>query len=93
MAKFNLIQTKEFIKSFKKLKQKDKDKVKTLLKLLENGEVLPAKYCDHQLKGTLQDFRECHIRGDLLLLYRKKQQILTITAINVGSHNQIFNDN
>ena len=90
MAKFKLIQTKEFIKSFKKLLQKDKDKVKTLLKLLENDEELPAKYCDHQLKGELQEFRECHIRGDLLLLYRKRQQILTITAINVGSHNQIF---
>ena len=90
MAKFKLIQTKECIKSFKKLLQKDKDKVKTLLKLLENDEELPAKYCDHQLKGELQEFRECHIRGDLLLLYRKRQQILTITAINVGSHNQIF---
>ncbi len=92
MAKFNLIQTKEFIKSFKNLKPKDKEKVRILLKLLENGEVLPPKYCDHQLKGDLKEFRECHIRGDLLLLYRKKQEILTITAINVGSHNQIFDD-
>ncbi len=90
MAKFKLIQTKEFIKGFKNLLPNDKDKVKTLLKLLENGEELPSKYCDHQLKGNLQDFRECHIRGNLLLLYRKRQQILTITAINVGSHNQIF---
>ena len=56
MAKFKLIQTKEFIKGFKNLLPNDKDKVKTLLKLLENGEELPSKF----------------------------------TAINVGSHNQIF---
>lgn len=75
------------------MSEKDKNLTDIVLDLLRQNDVLPAKYCDHQLKGTLQDFRECHIRGDLLLLYRKKQQILTITAINVGSHNQIFNDN
>ncbi len=90
MAKFDLVYTKEFIKSFKHLKQKDKENIKACLKLLENGETLPEKYKDHQLKGELKEFRECHVRGDLLLIYRKRHEIFTIIAINIGTHSQIF---
>ena len=30
---------------------------------------MAEKYRDHQLTGNLKDYRECHIRPDLLLLY------------------------
>lgn len=92
MAKFKVVESKQFIKAYKKLSEKDKNLTDFVLDLLRENENLPEKYRDHQLKGELREFRECHIRGDLLLLYRKRQQILTITAINVGSHNQIFDD-
>lgn len=32
---------------------------------------LPEKYCDHQLKGNLKDYRDCHVENDLVLLYSK----------------------
>ncbi|WP_230479019.1 type II toxin-antitoxin system YafQ family toxin [Kingella kingae] len=36
---------------------------------LIHDEPMEAKYRDHQLTGNLKDYRECHIRPDLLLLY------------------------
>ncbi len=88
--KFKIVQTKNFVKSYKKLSAKDKDLTDELLDLLREGNVLPAKYFDHQLKGNLQNLRECHIRGDLLFVYEKDGNVLVITAINVGTHNQVF---
>lgn len=41
-----------------------------VLYLLLKQQPLPTKYKDHQLTGNLKDFRECHIKPDLLLVYR-----------------------
>ncbi|WP_095063017.1 type II toxin-antitoxin system mRNA interferase toxin, RelE/StbE family [Kingella negevensis] len=30
---------------------------------------MPEKFKDHELKGNLNNFRECHVKPDLLLLY------------------------
>ena len=32
-------------------------------------ESLPTEFQDHKLKGGWQDFRECHIEPDWLLIY------------------------
>ncbi len=37
---------------------------------LENGIPLPERYHDHALHNNWECFRECHIRPDLLLIYR-----------------------
>ena len=34
---------------------------------------LEPKYKDHQLKGELKEYRECHIEPDWLLVYMKKE--------------------
>lgn len=54
MAKFKVVESKQFIKAYKKLSEKDKNLTDIVLDLLRQNDVLPAKYCDHQLKGTLQ---------------------------------------
>ncbi len=41
-----------------------------VLYLLLTEQSLPSQYRDHQLTGNLKDFRECHIKPDLLLVYR-----------------------
>lgn len=40
--------------------------------LLRAGSSLSSKYRDHALTGEYEGCRECHIRGDLLLMYEKK---------------------
>jgi mRNA interferase YafQ len=32
---------------------------------------LPPRYVDHPLAGEWKDHRDCHIRPDLILIYRK----------------------
>jgi len=61
--------------------------VDVLFKLLNDIE-LEDKYKDHQLKGGLKDFRECHIKPDLLLMYIIIDNVLEL--VNIGSHSEIF---
>ena len=60
------------------------------VKELDAGSFLDKKYKDHQLKGNLKEFRECHVKPDLLLIYKKENSILVFTCIAVGSHSDLF---
>ncbi|MGD9655524.1 MAG: type II toxin-antitoxin system YafQ family toxin [Sulfuricurvum sp.] len=51
-------------------------------------EVLPKEALDHPLQGEYSDFRELHISGDLLLIYRVIDD--TLELIRLGSHSQLF---
>jgi mRNA interferase YafQ len=39
--------------------------------MLAKDEPLPRRYFDHPLGGEWSDHRDCHIRPDLILIYRK----------------------
>ena len=39
---------------------------------LSENEILEKKYNDHKLKGNFKGCRECHIKPDLLLVYKKQ---------------------
>ena len=88
--KFKLVRTKTFKRSFKKLNLSDTDLqnfIEIVYKLCNNFK-LDAKYKDHQLKGELKEFKECHIKPDLLLVYRKREDIIEL--IDIGSHSELF---
>lgn len=55
--------------------------------LLANDRPMPAHYSDHQLKGEWKDFRDCHLRPDLLLIYRKPDGA-TFKLVRLGSHSE-----
>ena len=57
---------------------------------LSKGEALPLKYRDHQLKGRLSAFRECHIKGDWLLIYRIIEDKLVLSLHSTGTHADLF---
>lgn len=46
-------------------------KLNFLISLLLEDEPLPQKYKDHNLEGEWDSFRECHIKPDWLLIYKK----------------------
>jgi mRNA interferase YafQ len=49
---------------------------------------LPLRNRDHQLKGEWTGFRDCHIRPDLVLIYRKfEPQMLELNRL--GSHSEL----
>ena len=69
-----------------KYKIETSKKFKKQFKKLSNGEILEQKYNDHKLKGNYSEYRECHIKPDLLLIYQRQEKILILTCISVGSH-------
>lgn len=60
-----------------------------IIYLLAEDIPLPYKYQDHALNGDWKGHRECHIKPDLLLIYRKVgNDILELVCI--GSHADLF---
>ena len=88
--KYKLARENSFKRSYKKLKLSDKEEQSyiDIIYTLLNDEILEAKYKDHQLKGSLEAFRECHIKPDLLLIYRIKNN--TLALVDIGSHSELF---
>ena len=63
-----------------------------MLLLIANDGPLPPEWKDHKLSGTLENFRECHIKGDLLLIYKiheNKDGDVVIFA-QAGTHSKMF---
>lgn len=73
-----------------KKRGKDMNKRVSVLALLASGNPLPVQYKDHSLTGNLQDFRECHIEPDWLLLYQIYEDTLILSATATGSHADLF---
>ena len=90
MSKYEIKFTRTFKKSHKKLNQAHKDLLISIINKLANDEILEPKYNDHALKGAWIHHRECHIRPDLLLIYKKQDDLLILTCVNVGSHSELF---
>ena len=71
---------------------KDIKKLFAVLEMLKTGDPLPEKYRDHQLKGDLEDLRECHIENNWLLVYRINEGELVLLATATGTHADIFGE-
>lgn len=56
---------------------------------LASDEVLADKYRDHSLGGNFTQHRECHLKPDLLLIY-KKPEADTLRLVRLGSHSELF---
>ena len=88
--KYELDSANSFKRSFKKKKLTDEETmayIEVMYKLL-NGEELDNKYKDHSLKGNFNGYKECHIKPDLLLIYRIKDEVLEL--VDIGSHSELF---
>jgi mRNA interferase YafQ len=57
--------------------------------LLAKDESLGAKYRDHALSGDYSNHRECHLKPDLLLIYKKPDSV-TLRFVRLGSHSELF---
>jgi mRNA interferase YafQ len=57
--------------------------------LLAEDKPLSERNRDHALGGEWHDFRECHLRPDLLLIYRKPDAEV-LQLVRLGSHSELF---
>ena len=90
MIKYHLFKTNSFKRSYKKLRLSDEEDlayIDVVYNLLCDVKLVD-KYKDHQLVAKLQDFRECHIKPDLLLIYMIEDNILKL--VDIGSHIELF---
>ena len=91
---YEIVYTGKRKRDVKLMKKRGKDisKLTTTLSLLASGKQMPPQYRDHPLRGNLNDFRECHIEGDWLLLYQIFEKKLVLSASGTGTHGDLFNE-
>jgi mRNA interferase YafQ len=66
----------------------DADLVPVLTALADDHPLAPLNR-DHDLSGDWSGYRECHIKPDLLLIYRKPDGAVLRLA-RLGSHSELF---
>ena len=65
------------------------DALEPVLKALANDQPLDTRYRDHDLSGDWAGYRECHVKPDLLLIYRRSGYD-TLRLARLGSHSELF---
>jgi mRNA interferase YafQ len=63
--------------------------VSDIVALLAGDKALPQKNHDHGLSGEWEDHRECHLKPDLLLIYRRPDAKV-LQLVRMGSHSELF---
>ena len=81
----------QFKKDFKKVRNLPLPDLKAIFEVistLEKNLTLDKKYKDHELSGNWAKFRECHIKPDLLLIYKVNFDELQLARL--GTHSDLF---
>ncbi|MGB0662434.1 MAG: type II toxin-antitoxin system YafQ family toxin [Pontibacterium sp.] len=81
----------QFKKDFKKITKlpiSEVVEVGHVIKQLQLKVELPEKYVDHALSGNWQGYRDCHVKPDLVLIYKVEATALKLARI--GSHSELF---
>ena len=86
--------TAQFRRDFKRVKRGAhgshvNETLLAALELLVADAPLPSRYVDHPMKGRYADCRDCHLRPDLVLVYRKHGSD-ALELVRIGSHAQLW---
>jgi mRNA interferase YafQ len=84
------VESAAFHKDVKRLKKgrKDMRKLRAVIELLCSHERLSDRHRDHQLEGDWKGWRDCHIEGNWLLIYRITGG--TLELARTGSHSEVL---
>ncbi len=64
------------------------DDLLNIVTMLANDKPLAERHHDHPLVGEWRDHRDCHIKPDLVLIYRKTDEN-TLDLVRLGSHSEL----
>ena len=92
MSKYKVEASSKFKRDLKRLARRgyDIELLKGIVRVLANGESLPAKNEDHPLKGKWAKYRECHVTSDWVLVYKIDKGTLILALSRTGTHADIF---
>lgn len=86
--------TRAFRKDWHRLSRSGRHDMRRLkqamLLLIANSGPMPPEWRDHALKGEWSGSRECHIRGDFLLIYQASDT--AIVFVRTGTHSDLFQE-
>ncbi len=88
---YGLEYSTQFKRDFKKIIKmpiSDIIEVGHVISTLQKNEPLAEKYSDHVLSGDWSGYRDCHVKPDLVLIYKVVSKILKLARI--GSHSELF---
>ena len=95
-----IIRSKKFLKEFEAIMKSSKpslrkridERLKFAIALNTNEKPLPKDYNDHYLGDASVHYpgcRDCHILGDLVLIYSIDKKENTFTILRFGSHGKL----
>jgi mRNA interferase YafQ len=86
----NPIVGSKFKRDVKRMEKRGKEmaKLREAIRLLIEGNPLPAQYKDHPLAGDWKHFRDCHIEPDWVLIYKVDGNDLYL--VQTGTHADLF---
>ena len=95
-----IIRSKKFLKDFEKVMKASKpsirkrvdERLKTAIKLIAEQQPLPQDYNDHYLGDASVYYpgcRDCHILGNLVLIYKIDKSKNTFTILRLGNHGEL----
>ena len=96
MAKYTLIVTSEFKKTFKLCQKRglDMSLLKHVIDILEEEGKLPNEYRPHKLTNKKGNATwECHVKSDWLLVWQQNDSTLTLKMVTTGTHSDMFYKN
>lgn len=89
-----IILSSQFKKDVKRMRKRGlpEEELNQIVFNLANDIPLTADKHDHNLSGVFRNSRECHIRPDWLLIYRKTEDgtLLILNLQRTGSHSDLF---
>lgn len=89
-----VLRTPQFKRDFKALMKKhyDPKKMQNAIDALmtQDHAALSTKYRDHALVNNWKGYRELHLEGDWLLIYRIDGSELQLVLVRTGSHDQLY---
>jgi len=85
-----IVYKKQFRKDFQAIARTGRtlEQFAEAVAMLQQGDTLAAHFRDHSLIGNWKRFRECHVAGNLLLIYQTTDTELIL--VRMGSHSELF---
>jgi mRNA interferase YafQ len=64
--------------------------VENIVQMISEGKILQIGCQDHKLNGEYEGYRECHIKKDILIIYKIDKSRSMLILRNIGTHEDLF---